>query len=144
MKKLLSFILCLSMLLSLFPVSAFAEEEEQAEPQMEQEELLEEVEEEQEPDTIVETLEEHTHAYSAVVTEPTCTERGYTTYVCDCGDSYVADYTDALGHTPENVAEAIRSLHPWGVDLSSGVETDRMKDPTKMAAAVAAVRSCNG
>lgn len=49
----------------------------------------------------------------------------------------------AGGLTPENVAEAIRSLHPWGVDLSSGVETDRMKDPTKMAAAVVAVRSAS-
>ena len=40
----------------------------------------------------------HTHSYEAVVTAPTCTEGGYTTYTCECGDSYVADYTDALGH----------------------------------------------
>ena len=46
----------------------------------------------------------------------------------------------AGGLTPENVAEAIRTLHPWGVDLSSGIETNRVKDPQKMAAAVAAVR----
>ena len=40
------------------------------------------------------------HDYEAVVTAPTCTEKGYTTYTCSrCGDSYVADYTDALGHT---------------------------------------------
>lgn len=38
------------------------------------------------------------HSYTAIVTEPTCTEQGYTTYTCACGDSYVADYTDALGH----------------------------------------------
>lgn len=38
------------------------------------------------------------HKYEAVVTEPTCTEGGYTTYICECGDSYVADYTDPLGH----------------------------------------------
>lgn len=50
----------------------------------------------------------------------------------------------AGGLTPENVAEAVRTLRPWGVDLSSGIETDRLKDPQKMAAAVAAVRSCNG
>ena len=43
----------------------------------------------------------HEHSYTAVVTEPTCTEQGYTTYTCECGDSYVADYTDALGHTEE-------------------------------------------
>ena len=40
----------------------------------------------------------HEHSYEAVVTEPTCTEGGYTTYTCECGESYVADYTEALGH----------------------------------------------
>ena len=40
----------------------------------------------------------HEHSYEAVVTEPTCTEPGYTTYTCECGDSYVADETAALGH----------------------------------------------
>ena len=39
------------------------------------------------------------HQYEAVVTAPTCTEGGYTTYTCSvCGDSYVDDHTDALGH----------------------------------------------
>ena len=41
---------------------------------------------------------EHICEYTAVVTAPTCTEKGYTTYTCACGDSYVADYVDALGH----------------------------------------------
>jgi hypothetical protein len=37
--------------------------------------------------------------FNATVTPPTCTEGGYTTYVCaDCGFTYVDDYTDALGH----------------------------------------------
>ena len=49
----------------------------------------------------------------------------------------------AGGLTPENVSEAIGALHPWGVDLSSGIETDRMKDSRKMAATVAAVRSAS-
>lgn len=49
----------------------------------------------------------------------------------------------AGGLTPENVGEAVRTLHPWGVDLSSGIETDRVKDPDRMAAAVAAVRSAS-
>ncbi len=40
------------------------------------------------------------HDYKAVVTPPTCTEKGYTTYTCSrCTDSYVDDYVDALGHT---------------------------------------------
>ena len=38
------------------------------------------------------------HSYKAVVTAPTCMEDGYTTYTCACGDSYVADVVDALGH----------------------------------------------
>ena len=40
------------------------------------------------------------HSYDAVVTAPTCTEAGYTTYTCSvCGDTYKADETAALGHT---------------------------------------------
>ena len=39
------------------------------------------------------------HSYTSVVTEPTCTEQGYTTHTCACGDSYIADYKDALGHS---------------------------------------------
>ena len=39
------------------------------------------------------------HSYNAVVTEPTCEESGYTTYTCHCGDSYISDETDALGHS---------------------------------------------
>ena len=46
----------------------------------------------------------------------------------------------AGGLTPENIPEAIRQLHPYGLDLSSGVETDKKKDPAKIQAAVAAVR----
>ena len=47
-----------------------------------------------------ETVPATGHNYNKVVTEPTCTEKGYTTYTCSvCGDSYVADYVDALGHT---------------------------------------------
>ena len=46
------------------------------------------------------------HAYVPVVTAPTCTEGGYTTYTCSkCQDSYIADYTDPTGHTLNAVAE---------------------------------------
>jgi len=44
----------------------------------------------------------HTHSYKDVVTAPTCTEKGYTTHTCACGDSYVDTYTDALGHAWDN------------------------------------------
>ena len=40
----------------------------------------------------------HVHSCKDVVTAPTCTEKGYTTHTCSCGDSYVDTYTNALGH----------------------------------------------
>ena len=33
----------------------------------------------------------HSHSYSKIVTEPTCTTEGYTTYTCKCGASYKGD-----------------------------------------------------
>ncbi|MBQ6889759.1 MAG: hypothetical protein IJN53_01890, partial [Oscillospiraceae bacterium] len=44
------------------------------------------------------------HTYKAVVTAPTCTKGGYTTYTCDCGASYVGDETPAAGHKPGEAA----------------------------------------
>ena len=43
--------------------------------------------------------ESHVHTYTSVVTAPTCTEKGYTTHTCACGDSYVDSYVDAFGHS---------------------------------------------
>ena len=50
-------------------------------------------------------------------------------------------YFLAGGLGPHNVASAIERAHPLAVDMSSGVETNGIKDPNKIAAAVAAVRS---
>lgn len=44
----------------------------------------------------------HIHNYSETAFAPTCTTQGYTTYTCVCGDSYVADYVNALGHKDAN------------------------------------------
>ena len=47
------------------------------------------------------------HFYTSVVTDPTCTEKGYTTHTCSvCGDSYVDNYVDALGHDYSKVMPA--------------------------------------
>lgn len=54
----------------------------------------------------------YTSAFVSVVTSPTCTEQGFTTYTCsidDCGYSYVDDYVSALGHTfGETVIETVK------------------------------------
>jgi len=46
------------------------------------------------------------HSYEAAVTAPTCTEAGYTTYTCACGDSYVGDTVAATGHSYNAVVTA--------------------------------------
>ncbi|MBQ6206801.1 MAG: phosphoribosylanthranilate isomerase [Oscillospiraceae bacterium] len=50
----------------------------------------------------------------------------------------------AGGLTPENLPEAIRRLRPWCVDISGGVETDGVKDPSRILAAVQAARNAEG
>lgn len=52
-------------------------------------------------------------------------------------------YFLAGGLTPENAPEAVERLHPFALDVSSGIETDGLKDPVKMRRFVEAVRGRN-
>ena len=49
---------------------------------------------------------EHTHSYSQTTIAPTCTDWGYTHFVCNCGDNYIENYIVPLGHA-EIVAKGV-------------------------------------
>ena len=49
-------------------------------------------------------------------------------------------YFLAGGLGPDNIGDAITRIKPYGVDVSSGIETDGLKDPGKMKLFVETVR----
>ena len=51
------------------------------------------------PTTTAPTTTGHEHSYTQTVTAPDCVNGGYTTNTCQCGDSYISDEVEALGHT---------------------------------------------
>ena len=64
------------------------------------------------------------HSISAVVTAPTCTEQGYTTYTDCCGNSYVDRYTEALGHDFVDSICARCGMHSFNLDSAVSGEED--------------------
>ena len=61
----------------------------------------------------------------------------------DTLSGFTRPYFLAGGLSPDNIKEAIEKLHPYAVDVSSGIETDGLKDPEKMRAFAEAVRACD-
>ena len=47
---------------------------------------------------VVVLAEDHVHQYTPTPVYATCTEQGYTVFVCSCGDSYKDLYVEPLGH----------------------------------------------
>ena len=64
----------------------------------------------------------HQHSYNSVITDSTCTEQGFTTYTCECGDSYISDYVNAKGHKDDN--------SDYKCDYNCGYEYEKPADPT--------------
>ena len=62
------------------------------------------------------------------------------TFEWELAESVERPYFLAGGLTPENAGEAAERLHPFALDVSSGIETDGWKDPAKMRAFVNHVR----
>ena len=70
----------------------------------------------------------HAHNYTGVVTAPTCTAKGYMTYTCSCGDSFVSSYTNALGHSYTNgVCDRCGAAEPKSEDGSIIVSTAKAR-----------------
>ena len=78
----------------------------------------------------------HEHDYKATVTAPTCTEKGYTTYVCACGSSYVADEVAVLGHAwdegkittaPTTEKEGVRTFTCTRCELTRTEPIDKLQ-----------------
>ena len=92
-KRVFSFLLAMIMVFSLMPIQAFAEGDHEHAHENEDVPATTEA--------VAAASEEHEHSYAETVTPPTCTEKGFTTYTCECEDSYTANETEATGHSYE-------------------------------------------
>ena len=72
------------------------------------------------------------HDYTTVVTAPTCSDRGYTTFTCkNCGNTYNGEFVDAVAHVPgeewivdkEATVDFAGSCHKECVNCGKTLET---------------------
>ena len=71
----------------------------------------------------------HTHNYTSHVTDPTCTEKGYTTYTCNCGDTYIDKYVDELVHSYDSGKVTKEPTHfEEGIKTYTCAECGRTKE----------------
>ena len=47
----------------------------------------------------------------------------------------------AGGINPDNVCDAVKNVNPYGIDVSSGVETNRVKDPEKIGQLIMKIKN---
>ncbi len=66
------------------------------------------------------------HAYTSTTTEPTCTEDGYTTYNCSCGDTY-SETIEATGHKFDGL-KCINCDYEKTKDCTCGCHKNRIID----------------
>ncbi len=89
LKRCISFLLAVIMIFSVVPAQVFAAETDHDHDSSEEMIVSETV------------IDEHVHSYAATITAPGCVDAGFTAYVCECGDNYIADEIAAVGHSYE-------------------------------------------
>ena len=60
------------------------------------------------------------HHSETIVTPPTCTAQGYTTFTCDCGFTYAEDYVNPTGHTDNDSDKYCDSCYEY-IGIDTGV-----------------------
>ena len=61
-----------------------------------------------------------THHSETIVTPPTCTQKGCSTFICDCGLTYNYDYVDITGHKDNNSDKYCDSCNEY-IGIATGI-----------------------